>query len=156
MLEVVQLHAGYGRMAVLHGISLTVNAGEIVSLIGSNGAGKSTTLRTISGLVALRDGEIRFKGTALRNRPAEVVQSGISQVPEGRRLFSDMTVHENLLLGAYLRSARASGTPRASLRSVSPRARTFPPTCRFAQRRRAADGRHRSRADGKASASDAG
>ena len=101
MLEVVQLHAGYRRMVVLRGISLTVGTGEIVSLIGSNGAGKSTTLRTISGLVTLRDGQIRFKGSELHRRPAEVVKSGISQVPEGRRLFADMTVHENLLLGAY-------------------------------------------------------
>jgi len=101
MLEVVQLHAGYRRMVVLRGISLTVGTGEIVSLIGSNGAGKSTTLRTISGLVPLRDGQIRFKGSELHRRPAEVVKSGISQVPEGRRLFADMTVHENLLLGAY-------------------------------------------------------
>jgi len=88
-------------MVVLRGISLTVGTGEIVSLIGSNGAGKSTTLRTISGLVPLRDGQIRFKGSELHRRPAEVVKSGISQVPEGRRLFADMTVHENLLLGAY-------------------------------------------------------
>ena len=101
MLEVGQLHAGYRRMVVLRGISLTVGTGEIVSLIGSNGAGKSTTLRTISGLVTLRDGQIRFKGSELHRRPAEVVKSGISQVPEGRRLFADMTVHENLLLGAY-------------------------------------------------------
>lgn len=123
MLEVVQLHAGYGRMAVLHGISLTVNAGEIVSLIGSNGAGKSTTLRTISGLVALRDGEIRFKGTALRNRPAEVVQSGISQVPEGRRLFSDMTVHENLLLGAYTCAPRELAERLEQVYDLFPRVR---------------------------------
>ena len=101
MLEVVGLHAGYRRMVVLHGISLTVGRGEIVSLIGSNGAGKSTTLRTISGLLALRGGQIRFKGSELHRRPAEVVKSGISQVPEGRRLFADMSVHENLLLGAY-------------------------------------------------------
>lgn len=105
MLEVVGLHAGYGRMAVLHGISLTVGAGEIVSLIGSNGAGKSTTLRTISGLLAVRRGQIRFKGNAVTNRPTDVVKAGISQVPEGRRLFADMTVHENLLLGAYTSAA---------------------------------------------------
>ncbi len=101
MLELAEVHAGYGRITVLRGISLTVGAGEIVSLIGSNGAGKSTTLRTISGLLAVRKGHIRFNGAAIKKRPASVVRAGISQIPEGRRLFSDMTVHENLLLGAY-------------------------------------------------------
>jgi branched-chain amino acid transport system ATP-binding protein len=101
MLELINVHAGYGRTAVLHGICLTVGAGEIVSLIGSNGAGKSTTLRTISAMLAVRDGKIQYKGTQLSNRPWSVVRAGISQIPEGRRLFADMTVHENLILGAY-------------------------------------------------------
>ena len=101
MLELINVHAGYGRMAVLHGISMTVGAGEIVSLIGSNGAGKSTTLRTISGMLTVREGKIQYKGTQLSNRPWGVVSAGISQIPEGRRLFADMTVHENLILGAY-------------------------------------------------------
>ena len=101
MLEIVGLHSGYGRMEVLHGISLNVGVGEIVSVIGSNGAGKSTTLRTISGLLESRQGQIRFNGATLHGRPADIVKSGISHVPEGRRLFTDMTVHENLLLGAY-------------------------------------------------------
>jgi len=101
VLEIVGLHSGYGRMEVLHGISLNVGVGEIVSVIGSNGAGKSTTLRTISGLLESRQGQIRFNGATLHGRPADIVKSGISHVPEGRRLFTDMTVHENLLLGAY-------------------------------------------------------
>jgi branched-chain amino acid transport system ATP-binding protein len=101
MLELINVHAGYDRMAVLHGISMTVGAGEIVSLIGSNGAGKSTTLRTISGMLAVREGKIQYKSTQLSNRPWGVVSAGISQIPEGRRLFADMTVHENLILGAY-------------------------------------------------------
>ena len=101
MLEIVGLHSGYGRMEVLHGISLNVGVGEIVSVIGSNGAGKSTTLRTISGLLESRQGQIRFNGANLHGRPADIVKSGISHIPEGRRLFTDMTVHENLLLGAY-------------------------------------------------------
>jgi branched-chain amino acid transport system ATP-binding protein len=101
VLEIVDLHSGYGRMEVLHGISLNVDVGEIVSVIGSNGAGKSTTLRTISGLLESRQGQIRFNGATLHGRPADIVKLGISHVPEGRRLFTDMTVHENLLLGAY-------------------------------------------------------
>jgi len=101
VLEIVGLHSGYGRMEVLHGISLNVGVGEIVSVIGSNGAGKSTTLRTISGLLESRQGQIRFNGANLHGRPADIVKSGISHIPEGRRLFTDMTVHENLLLGAY-------------------------------------------------------
>ena len=102
MLELVDVHAGYGRAEVLHGVSIRLEAGEIVSLIGSNGAGKSTTLRAISGLLPVTQGSIRFKDETLSNRPSyTVVRAGISHVPEGRRLFGDMTVRENLLLGGY-------------------------------------------------------
>jgi branched-chain amino acid transport system ATP-binding protein len=102
MLELAHVQAGYGRAEVLHGVSVSVGAGEIVSLIGSNGAGKSTMLRAISGLLPVRQGLIRFKGQTLSNRPSyAVVRAGISHVPEGRRLFGDMTVRENLLLGGY-------------------------------------------------------
>jgi branched-chain amino acid transport system ATP-binding protein len=102
MLELVDVHAGYGRAEVLHGVSINLEAGEIVSLIGSNGAGKSTTLRAISGLLPVTQGQIRFKHETLSNRPSyTVVRAGISHVPEGRRLFGDMTVRENLLLGGY-------------------------------------------------------
>ena len=102
MLELVDVHAGYGRAEVLHGVSIKLEAGEIVSLIGSNGAGKSTTLRAISGLLPVTQGSIRFKDETLSNRPSyTVVRAGVSHVPEGRRLFGDMTVRENLLLGGY-------------------------------------------------------
>ncbi|MCL4765119.1 MAG: ABC transporter ATP-binding protein [Hyphomicrobiaceae bacterium] len=101
MLELADVHAGYGKTTVLRGVSLAVGAGEIVTIIGSNGAGKSTILRTVSGLVPARRGQIRFKGKPLGAKASAVVRAGISQVPEGRRLFADMTVHENLLLGAY-------------------------------------------------------
>lgn len=102
MLELVDVHAGYGRAEVLHGVSIKLEAGEIVSLIGSNGAGKSTTLRAISGLLPVTRGQIRFKDATLSNRPSyTVVRAGVSHVPEGRRLFGDMTVRENLLLGGY-------------------------------------------------------
>lgn len=101
MLELHQIHAGYGKVEVLRGVSLTVGAGEIVTIIGSNGAGKSTTLRTISGLLVARRGQIRLKGLPIRTKPSDIVRAGISQVPEGRRLFPEMSVHENLVLGAY-------------------------------------------------------
>ncbi len=102
MLELRAVAAGYGRTLVLRDIDLAVAAGEVVTLIGANGAGKSSTLRVISGLLAARAGEIRFSGEAINGlRPHEIVRRGIVHVPEGRRLFNDMTVRENLLLGAY-------------------------------------------------------
>ena len=109
MLELIDVHAGYGRAAVLQGVSLHVTRGEIVTLIGSNGAGKSTALRTISGLVPTRQGQIRFLGRAISDRPSHaIVRAGLAHVPEGRRLFGDMTVRENLLLGGYTGSRRES------------------------------------------------
>ena len=105
MLRVTDLHVYYGAIHALKGVSLSVNAGEIVTLIGANGAGKSTTLRTISGLIAPRSGDISFEGSSIAGQRAhEIVRSGISQVPEGRRIFADMTVMENLELGAFTRS----------------------------------------------------
>jgi branched-chain amino acid transport system ATP-binding protein len=102
VLELDRVEAGYGAAAVLHGISLTVADGEIVTLIGGNGAGKSTTLRAISRLIAVRRGQIRFRGEPVSDRPSHVVvRRGLAHVPEGRRLFADMTVRENLLLGGY-------------------------------------------------------
>ena len=98
------VHAFYGRIQALRGISLDVGQGEIVTLIGSNGAGKSTTLRSINGLVHPREGSIVFQGEDISNKPPhEIVQMGISQSPEGRRVFPRMTVMENLELGAYQR-----------------------------------------------------
>ena len=98
------VYAGYGRMEVLHGISLQVRRGELVCLIGANGAGKSTTLNTICGMLRVTSGSIRLFGRDTASQPRDaLVRDGLSQVPEGRKLFSDMTVLENLELGAYLR-----------------------------------------------------
>ncbi|MDI3297561.1 MAG: ABC transporter ATP-binding protein [Bacillota bacterium] len=104
LLELEEVHVSYGPIAALRGISLTVEEGEIVTLIGANGAGKSTTLNTVSGLLHPRSGRIRFRGAEIqRLSPQEVVARGITQVPEGRRVFAEMSVEENLLLGAYQR-----------------------------------------------------
>ena len=105
LLEVDKLHTGYGKIEALKGISLTVSDGEIVTLIGANGAGKSTTLKTISGQLVPRSGSIRFDGEDIHGLPAhKVAAKRIVQVPEGRRIFGRMTVLENLDLGAYLRN----------------------------------------------------
>jgi branched-chain amino acid transport system ATP-binding protein len=109
LLEVNNIHTYYGNIHALKGISVTVNEGEIVTLIGSNGAGKSTTLKTISGLLRPRQGEIRFQGKPITGTPAHKVTGlGLVQVPEGRRVFSQMTVQENLEVGAYLRNDAAA------------------------------------------------
>src|SRR4051794_10492168 len=105
LLEVNEIHTFYGNIEALKGISIEVEEGEIVTLIGANGAGKSTTLRSISGLSPPREGSIRFDGRELgETAPQEIVRLGISQSPEGRRCFARMTVRENLELGAYLRN----------------------------------------------------
>jgi branched-chain amino acid transport system ATP-binding protein len=104
LLEVQDIHTFYGNIEALKGVSLTVEEGECVTLIGSNGAGKSTTLRSISGLSPPRHGSIRFQGQEIaRVPPQEIVALGICQSPEGRHVFPRMTVRENLDLGAYLR-----------------------------------------------------
>ena len=104
MLEIKDIHVYYGAIHAIKGVSLTVRQGEIVTLIGSNGAGKSTTLRTVSGLLTPKEGDILFEGESIAGRPAQsIVKMGISQVPEGRRIFANMTVMENLELGAYSR-----------------------------------------------------
>jgi branched-chain amino acid transport system ATP-binding protein len=104
LLELDDVHTYYGNIEALKGISLTVDEGEIVTLIGSNGAGKSTTLRSISGLTPPRVGSIRYKGRNIgETPPQEIVRLGISQSPEGRKIFPRMSVRENLDLGAYLR-----------------------------------------------------
>ncbi len=104
LLELEDVHTSYGSIEALKGVSLTVNEGEVVTLIGSNGAGKSTTLRSISGLTPPRKGSIKFRGEEISTLPAqEIVRLGISQSPEGRRCFQRMTVRENLELGAFLR-----------------------------------------------------
>ncbi len=108
MLEIKNLQVSYGSINALHGISLTVEAGRIVTLIGSNGAGKSTTLRAISGLMKPRAGQILYEGRELAGLPAyEIVKRGLSHVPEGRMVFANLTVLENLKMGAYLQREHA-------------------------------------------------
>ncbi len=107
MLELAEIEVSYGNILALKGVSLTVAEGELVTLIGSNGAGKSTTLKTISGLLRPRAGTIRYRGQALDHlSPHRIVALGISQCPEGRRLFGRLTVAENLRLGAVHRRDR--------------------------------------------------
>jgi branched-chain amino acid transport system ATP-binding protein len=107
LLEVTDVRTFYGNIEALKGVSLTVEEGEVVTLIGSNGAGKSTTLRSISGLTPPREGSIKFEDTEIGEvPPQEIVQRGISLSPEGRHVFPRMTVRENLDLGAYLRKDR--------------------------------------------------
>jgi branched-chain amino acid transport system ATP-binding protein len=104
LLEVKDVHTFYGNIEALKGISIEVEEGECVTLIGSNGAGKSTTLRSISGLTPPRQGSIRFKDREITETPPqEIVSMGVALSPEGRHVFSRMSVHENLMLGAYLR-----------------------------------------------------
>ena len=129
LLEVNEINVFYGAIHAIQGVSFGVEKGEIVTLIGANGAGKSTTLKTISGLLRPRSGFIKFDGQELARVPAhQTVALGISQVPEGRRVFANMTVLENLELGAYRRQDRAG--VRADLERVF----TFFP--RLAERRR--------------------
>ena len=109
MLEVKNVEVAYGKIVAVKDVSLTVNKGEIVTLIGSNGAGKSTTLRTISGLIKPRSGEILFEGNRIDGVPGhDIVGMGICHSPEGRRIFPRMTVRENLELGAFLRNDKAA------------------------------------------------
>ena len=108
LLDVRDLNVYYGAIHALQGISFTVNEGEIVTLIGANGAGKSTILCTISGLLRPRRGSIRFQGQDITMLPAEqIVRLGIIQVPEGRKIFAPLTVRENLEMGAYTRENKA-------------------------------------------------
>jgi len=108
MLEVRDLDVRYGGIRALHGISLHVDAGEIVALLGANGAGKTTTLRAISGLLRAHAGDVRFEGESIsRMSPHAIARMGLGHVPEGRRIFARMTVRENLELGAYTVRSRA-------------------------------------------------
>lgn len=107
MLKITDLHVHYGGIHALNGINLTVEEGQIVALIGANGAGKSTTLNTICGLVRASSGKVEFLGKDITNAPShEIVRMGLCQVPEGRKVFAEMTVMENLLMGAYSRRDR--------------------------------------------------
>ena len=110
MLVVDDVFSGYGKSQVLHGVSLSVDEGEIVALIGANGAGKTTLLKTISGLVQTRSGTIRFQNTEIQNFSAhKIVESGVSQVAEGRAMLKRMTVLENLRIGAHVRKDKEVG-----------------------------------------------
>jgi branched-chain amino acid transport system ATP-binding protein len=101
MLTIRDLRVGYGKVEALHGISLEVQAGQIVAIIGANGAGKSTLLNTVSGILPAKGGRIDFEDRALPRRPSRVVGLGIVQVPEGRRVFASLTIEENLRMGAF-------------------------------------------------------
>ncbi|MFZ5644370.1 MAG: ABC transporter ATP-binding protein [Bacillota bacterium] len=105
MLQIKDLNVFYGSIHALQGVSFYVNEGEIVTLIGANGAGKSTTMRSISGIVKPKSGEISFRGQSIVNVPAhKIVRMGLSHVPEGRQIFPNLTVMENLLMGAFTRT----------------------------------------------------
>ena len=122
LLEVDDIHTFYGNIEALKGISLAVEEGEVVTLIGSNGAGKSTTLRSISGLTPPREGTIRFDGREIgETPPQEIVRLGISQAPEGRHCFPRMSVRENLELGAYLRRDARIGEDLERVYDLFPR-----------------------------------
>ena len=117
MLKVNNINISYGAIHAIHDLSLEVNPGEIVTLIGANGAGKTSTLRAISGLNVIKSGDISYDGKVISNIGAhKIVAHGISQVPEGRRVFGDQTIEENLLLGAYLRKNKAE--VKASMEEV--------------------------------------
>jgi branched-chain amino acid transport system ATP-binding protein len=122
LLEIHELRAGYGDTEVLRGIDLTVATGEIVAVLGSNGVGKSTLNRVISGIVRARAGAIRFDGAAIeREKPAAIVALGLIHVPEGRRIFPNLSVAENLDLGSYRRAAERRSANRDRVYAIFPR-----------------------------------
>jgi branched-chain amino acid transport system ATP-binding protein len=121
VLEVVDLHSGYGRIEVLRGVSLEVKAGEVVALIGSNGAGKTTLLRALSGVQPITGGEIRLLGTRIETLPPHRrVERGLTQSPEGRQVFGPLSVEDNLRLGAYMRRDREIGADRDQVYAMFP------------------------------------
>jgi branched-chain amino acid transport system ATP-binding protein len=133
MLEIRDLVCGYGGVTALRGISLDVKPGQLVALIGANGAGKSTALRAISGLVPPRSGSMVFDGRNITGaRPPRVLACGIAHCPEGRKVFPHMSVEENLMMGAYLRTSKAE--------IVADRDRIYADFPRLAERRRQAAG----------------
>ncbi|MGB6447685.1 MAG: ABC transporter ATP-binding protein [Xanthobacteraceae bacterium] len=122
LLAVSGVHAGYGGTEILRGLDLAVHAGEIVTVLGANGTGKSTLSMTLSGVVRPWQGSIRFKGMNIEHdRPADIVARGLVQVPEGRRIFPNMTVRENLDLGAYRRGRSRRAANRDRVFSIFPR-----------------------------------
>ena len=134
LLEVHDIHAGYGKMEILKGVSLRVEAGQVVSIIGPNGAGKSTVFRTVFGLLPARQGRVLLDGEDITNHPpADLLRRGMAYVPQGRNVFPLMTVEENLLLGAYIRPRSARLTQEVE------RLYEIFPALREARRKRAAD-----------------
>src|SRR3974390_1568612 len=124
LLEVHGLHAGYGETNVLRGIDLTVAAREIVAVLGSNGVGKSTLNRTLSGVLRAREGTIRFEDADVaREKPSSIVARGLIHVPEGRRIFPNMSVRENLDLGSYRRARSRRAQNRERVLAIFPRLR---------------------------------
>lgn len=125
MLEISNLHVSYGAIRALHGVSLKVEAGQIVTLIGCNGAGKSTTLRAVSGLAKASEGSITFEGRPLRGMKAhDIVRLGVVHAPEGRGIFANLTVDENLAMGAYIRKDPAGvKADREKVLTLFPRVR---------------------------------
>jgi branched-chain amino acid transport system ATP-binding protein len=122
LLAIEGLHAGYGETQVLRGVDLTVNDGEIVAVLGSNGVGKSTLNRVISGVVRARAGTIRFDGATIeRETPRRIVARGLIHVPEGRRIFPNLTVRENLDLGSYARAGQRRAQNRDRVFGIFPR-----------------------------------
>lgn len=108
MLRIENVQAGYGNILALKGVSLEINQGEIITLIGANGAGKSTTLMTISGVVTCRSGKIIFQDQEIQEKSSDdIVKMGLCQVPEGRHIFPQLTVRENLDMGAFLRNDKS-------------------------------------------------
>jgi branched-chain amino acid transport system ATP-binding protein len=124
LLAIEHLRAGYGETEVLRGIDLTVKAGEIVTVLGSNGVGKSTLNRTVSGIVRAQGGSIRFAGEAIEHeKPPAIVARGLIHVPEGRRIFPNLTVRENLDLGSYARAKPRRAQNRERVFAIFPRLR---------------------------------
>ena len=124
MLELQNVHTYYGRIHALQGVSLEVRKGEIVTLIGANGAGKTTILKTISGLLHAREGQVRFQGADITQRAAhDLVKLGIGHAPEGRRIFSRLTVYENLQMGAFTRTRAEAQEDVERMYSLFPRLR---------------------------------
>jgi branched-chain amino acid transport system ATP-binding protein len=122
LLAVENLRAGYGETEVLRGVDLSVNVGEIVAVLGSNGVGKSTLNRTISGIVRAHAGSIRFDGVTIEHeKPGSIVKRGLIHVPEGRRVFPNLTVRENLDLGSYARATERRAQNRARVFDIFPR-----------------------------------
>ena len=124
LLAIEHLRAGYGETEVLRGIDLIVKAGEIVTVLGSNGVGKSTLNRTVSGIVRAQGGSIRFAGEAIEHeKPPAIVARGLIHVPEGRRIFPNLTVRENLDLGSYARAKPRRAQNRERVFAIFPRLR---------------------------------